>query len=258
MARTLRKKTLRPVALLLWGGVFLMGLLPLFRGVLNFGNLTLLILSVTGATVTLFFGRIIALRRFLWGKLLLAIISFLLSVGVLLFAALSTQMAVAARKTPPPEKDLPLIVLGCQITGDRPAPILRNRLQAALTYLQAHPTASCIVTGGQGSDEAHTEASVMKGWLIAQGIAPHRIYTEVRATNTCENLTFSAELLAENRLGSQVVIATDSWHQLRGHLWAKRLGLTPYSASCPTSLFYLPTFHVRETLALARFFLLGH
>ena len=65
----------------------------------------------------------------------------------------------------PPEY---VVVLGAQIHGSRPSRTLRERLDKAAGYLEEHPEAFCVVTGGQGADETQTEASVMAAYLTAQ------------------------------------------------------------------------------------------
>ena len=73
--------------------------------------------------------------------------------------------------------------------------MLRDRLSAAADYLKAHPASNCVVSGGQGADENQSEASVMKAFLLTQGIAPERIREEGRSVNTSENLRFSAAII---------------------------------------------------------------
>lgn len=51
-----------------------------------------------------------------------------------------------------------------------------------------------IVSGGQGPDEAHTEASVMARYLIEHGADASRVIEEDKASNTRENLLFSSKL----------------------------------------------------------------
>ena len=49
-----------------------------------------------------------------------------------------------------PEEDVPfVVVLGAQTHGDRPSRTLRERLDLAAEYLEAHPAARVIVSGGQ-------------------------------------------------------------------------------------------------------------
>ncbi len=171
-------------------------------------------------------------------------------------AFLSGWMAIAANSRPQ-QRDLPLLVLGCQVYGQRPSPMLESRLRAALSYLNDNPGAVCIVSGGQGTNESAAEASVMKRWLVEQGVAEQRILEEAASTNTEENLLFSKALMAENGLGDAVVIATDGFHQLRARLFAKKMGLTPYSQSCATRTDLFLTYYARELFGVTRVVVLG-
>ena len=51
-----------------------------------------------------------------------------------------------------------LIVLGCQVNGTEPSLMLRERLDAAVAYLNEYPDAQCIVTGDKGDRENISEA----------------------------------------------------------------------------------------------------
>lgn len=48
-----------------------------------------------------------------------------------------------------------LIVLGARLYGDKPAPLLRYRLDAAVEYHQKFPDVPIIVSGGQGHGREH-------------------------------------------------------------------------------------------------------
>lgn len=50
--------------------------------------------------------------------------------------------------------------------------------------MQEHPDRTVIVSGGQGPDEAYTEASVMARYLIEHGVDASRIIEEDKASNT--------------------------------------------------------------------------
>ena len=87
-----------------------------------------------------------------------------------------------------------VVVLGAQVQGDEPSLTLKKRLDKTLEFMQEHPDRTVIVSGGQGPDEAHTEASVMARYLIEHGADASRIIEEDKASNTRENLLFSAKL----------------------------------------------------------------
>ena len=53
-----------------------------------------------------------------------------------------------------------LIVLGTTVNGTEPSPMLRQRLDAALEYLNTYPEAVCSVTGGKGDEHNLSRPSV--------------------------------------------------------------------------------------------------
>ena len=117
-----------------------------------------------------------------------------------------------------------LVVLGAGLNGDQPSLTLIARLQTALDYLNEHPDAVAIVTGGQGSYETVTEASAMAKWLTRKGIAPERIYLEDRSTDTRENLHNAREIMAAENLPGPIAVVSNSFHLYRARLLAEQAG----------------------------------
>ncbi len=183
------------------------------------------------------------------------------AVGLLaaLFLVMSTAMVTAALRRPPAAGDSTVLVLGARINGDQPSRMLRNRLDAAVTVLDSNPAARCIVSGGLGAGEQYTEAQVMKRYLVAQGIAPERIYEEGRSTDTHENIAYSLELIRQHGLSERVVIATQEFHQYRAATLARRAGLTEVTAAtCLSPPHLLLCYWVRECAAIARLWVWGY
>lgn len=173
-------------------------------------------------------------------------------------AYLLVMMAVIAGGSFVPATANPdaVIVMGGGIEGDRPQLMLQYRLDAAADFLQTHPGVICVVTGGEGSNSNRTEADVMKQYLAEKGIAPERILTEDRSTDSNENLKFAAKILEENGIGHKVVIITDRFHQYRSALYAKHAGLdsAPYSSESPYIL--QQSFWIREAFAMIKYFII--
>lgn len=179
-----------------------------------------------------------------------------------LIAALGVVISscmIAAAVNKPAGGESTVIVLGARIHGDRPSRMLRERLDVAVDYLEQNPEATCIVSGGQGSDEQYTEAHVMKAYLCAQGIAAERIYEEGRSTDTHQNIDYSLAIIREEGLSERVAIATQEFHQYRAATLARRAGLTDVSAVTTPSPFYLLLcYWVRECAAICRLWVFGY
>ena len=174
----------------------------------------------------------------------------------LCFVVLSITGGVIARSAQrgdAPQADY-LIILGCQVRGTVPSRMLRQRLDAAVEYLNVHPDSIAIVTGGMGPGEDITEAECMYTYLTGAGIDPGRILLEDRATSTMENLRFSLALMESD----SAAIVSNEFHLYRAGQMAAQLGLSP--ALIPASTEYpilTASYFLREILAVWKFHIFG-
>ena len=145
-----------------------------------------------------------------------------------------------------PQGNETLVILGCRVYGEVPSLSLRERLEAAFEYLEEHPEAYCVVSGGQGDGENISEAECMYRYLTNSGISGARIFVEDASTTTRENLEFSLAVIRENNLPEEIAIVTSEYHQYRASLVAKELGLTNTAVCGKTAKWLLPTFYIRE------------
>ena len=140
-----------------------------------------------------------------------------------------------------------LIVLGTTVNGTEPSPMLKQRLDAALEYLNTYPDAVCIVTGGKGDEVNLSEAECMYNYLTAAGIDPSRITMEDRATSTVENLRNVRAMLDTN----EVDILSSDFHLYRSGLIAGEAGFTPALIPAKTEpLSLLAPWFLREIVVL--------
>ncbi|WP_063014957.1 YdcF family protein [Nocardia kruczakiae] len=101
-----------------------------------------------------------------------------------------------------------IVVLGYGLLPDGGMrPELIARLQAALVQAMVSPASPIIVTGGNPRGGT-TEADAMAGWLVGHGLAPERIHTESRASDTVENAVNSAEMMHALGAGDAVVVTS--------------------------------------------------
>ena len=178
---------------------------------------------------------------------------------ILLFLVVSVMMIAGAVNPAPKDTPVTVVVLGAQIRGDRPSLMLSHRLDAAAKYLKAHPDAPCVVSGGQGEDEAYTEAHIMSKYLQEKGIDAARIYEEDASTSTMENMLFSKALIQKEQLPQTVVVATQEFHQYRAARYAERAALQPVgTVTCSTPWYLFLCYWVREFAGICRMWILGY
>ena len=177
-----------------------------------------------------------------------ALFAFLIVAGVIIYAVPKN-----ADKAP---DNAVCVVLGARIIEDRPSLSLKNRLDAAIEYLNANPNSVCIVSGGQGADEKFSEAFVMKNYLVENGISENRIISEDKSRNTKENIAFSKELCEQRGIEAPFVLCTDSYHQYRAMLVASGEGVESYALNSRIIWYVEPIYFIREILALFKYFIL--
>jgi len=153
-----------------------------------------------------------------------------------------------------------IIVLGAGVNGTVPSLTLRERLDAALAYLEAHPDTICVVTGGQGPGEDITEAACMANWLTTRGIDPSRILLEDKSTSTRENLTFALDIL-QAHTGTRPTAAgiiSSEYHMFRAGQLAEDLGLESIGIPARTTWFPLRmNYYLREIAATWKYIVFG-
>lgn len=150
------------------------------------------------------------------------------AVAACIFLVCGILMTTAAHRGDHRQADA-VIVLGAAVHGDRVTWVLSNRLDAAIEYLNAHPEAIAVVSGGQGAGESVTEGSAMRKYMLEHGIAENRVYAEERAANTRENFRFSMEIIDEV-LGPDADIAfvTTGFHVYRAGAVAAAQGIDTF------------------------------
>lgn len=123
-----------------------------------------------------------------------AVLGVLVCAGLIVFTIFEIPVVRDARTDTDAHPDT-IVVLGAGVNGSTPSLSMCNRLDAALTYLNANPAATVIVSGGQGPGEDITEAKAMADYLTAHGIDSARIVQEDRSRTTRENLENSFAIL---------------------------------------------------------------
>ena len=143
-----------------------------------------------------------------------------------------------------------IIVLGCQIRGSVPSMTLTGRCNEAVKYLNEHPDAVAIATGGQGSDEDLSEGQCIYNLMTEAGIDKDRIFIEDKSTNTDANIKNAKEIIDKNGLSTEVAVSTSEYHQYRASLICRKNGLTAYSVPAASTVLAKPTFFTREVFGV--------
>ena len=229
---------------------------PVFEGVLNFGNAAGMLLSGALFFYGVFADRIRAKLKRLREKKPWRVVTNTVCVlfcCLMAYIVCGTGLVVYGMANTPGQDVTTAVVLGCKVRDDcTPSATLRMRLDKTIEFLTENPDAVCIVTGGLGDDEPITEAECMKTYLMQKGIDESRIYTEDKATSTKENLLFSAQIIKEE-IGAdvtEIALVTSDYHCFRAGITAKEAGLKAYSLPASSPREMLPTYVLREVFGI--------
>lgn len=127
-----------------------------------------------------------------------------------------------------------IIVLGAAQYNGRPSPVLRARLDHALTLYRKGYAPLLVVTGGKQPGDVYTEADAGKMYLTAHGVPDSAIIMESQSHDTWDNLT-GVQGQLRGRGVKRLLIVSDGFHILRARLMARKLGFTSYGSPATES-----------------------
>lgn len=169
-----------------------------------------------------------------------------------LFAATLETLILTSANTDPGKvsgKIDSILVLGGGTKNNQPGAVLKGRLDQALAYAENHPNVTFIVSGGLGFGKTTSEGTIMRNYLVENGIEPDRIQIEDKATSTYENLLYTKKMIASD---GQLLIVTSDFHLFRTKMIAKRVGIEAEGLGSPLRISSVPQAHVREYMAIIK------
>lgn len=206
-----------------------------------------------------FLGLTAFLHVHMWTKLphgLQRGITVVIVFGLLVFVIVEGCIISAYRAKGEPNLDY-LIVLGAQVKEKGPSAALKFRLDTAYDYLVENENTLCIVSGGQGANEPHSEAQGMYDYLVEKGIAKERLIMEDKSTDTSENIAFSSVFLDMEK--DRVGIVTNNFHVFRGVHLAKHQGIQNVCGiAAPSNIYFQLNNMVREFFGILKDLVCGN
>lgn len=140
-----------------------------------------------------------------------------------------------------------IVVLGAAQYGGRPSPVLRSRLDQALSLWKAAEAPRIVVTGGRRPGDLISEAAAGRRYLARRGVPNSVILLEPAGRTSLASIEGAAMLLhalhdstSEGRTDRmparpRVLLVSDPFHMLRLDILARLHGLQPLPAPTRTS-----------------------
>lgn len=151
------------------------------------------------------------------------------------------------------------VILGAAVWGgNRPSPVLRERINKGFEIYDRKNVRKLVLTGG-GSPNEMTEGDVAKNELIKYGVDPKNLIVENNSNSTMEQLQFVRDFLYKNMNWKKIILISDNYHLFRCKQICSfnNINADAISSDTPLSTEGGVTFCVKESFALVIFWFFG-
>ena len=163
------------------------------------------------------------MRRAL-GKALLTVILALF--GYLIYVSVQIGRQSTLDEATPADA---ILVLGAAEYRGRPSPVLKARLDHALTLYHRKMAPILITTGGAGGDPDFTEGAVGRSYLIGHNVPSEAIVVEPEGETTAHSIAAAGEIMERMGLTSCILVS-DGYHIYRAKKMMEHRGIKVYGS----------------------------
>jgi len=197
-----------------------------------------------------------------WRKVVFA---FLLGIGSMAAVVVAVVVMVLTSPIGPQMDEVPRrqydagVILGAAVwSGNRPSPVLRERVHRGYDLLNDGVVQFLVVTGGSAPSEL-PEAEVARRALVALGVDPSRIVMEAHTNSTVEQILYIRDQLKQTQRWNTFIIISDQFHLKRALEICAFNGINArgVSSESPLGPQNLVFYHARESLALILYWMFG-
>lgn len=146
-----------------------------------------------------------------------------------------------------------ILVLGAGVNGNKPSPMLKDRLDIAITLYEMGVSNKIIMSGDHGREE-YDEVNVMKDYAISKGVPSSAIFMDHAGFSTYDSLYRAKNIFQVKSL----VIVSQEYHLYRALYLAKSFDLEVYGIKGVIDNYRGSKYReLREVLARNKDFFLG-
>ena len=186
------------------------------------------------------------MKKVLKYGIIVIIVIAIIVLGINLFVRMSTRKQILKENEYKELSDIDcIIVLGAGIWGNRPSPMLEDRLLEGIKLYQNNVSDKIIMSGDHGREE-YDEVNIMKDYAIEKGIPSENIFMDHAGFSTYESIYRAKDIFEAKK----VVIVTQKYHLYRALYIANQLGLEAYGVGADPRQYVGATIReIREILA---------
>ena len=186
------------------------------------------------------------MKKLLKYGIIVIIIIAIIVFGINLYVKISTNKQIIKENDYTELSDVDcIIILGAGIWGDKPSPMLEDRLLEGIKLYQNSVSDKIIMSGDHGRKE-YDEVNIMKNYAIEKGIPSENIFMDHAGFSTYKSIYRAKDIFEAKK----VVIVTQEYHLYRALYIANQLGLEAYGVGADPRQYVGATFReIREILA---------
>ena len=186
------------------------------------------------------------MKKIIMYFVIIAVILLIVFLSINFYVKASTKKQIINDSNYTNLKDIDcIIILGAGIWGDKPSPMLEDRLLEGINLYNNNVSNKIIMSGDHGRKE-YDEVNIMKKYAIEKGIPSENIFMDHAGFSTYESIYRAKEIFEAKK----VVIVTQKYHLYRALYIANQLGLEAYGVGADPRRYVGETYRkVREILA---------
>lgn len=175
--------------------------------------------------------------------ILIVIITIILTIN--LYVKLSTKKQITNIEEANFENVDCILVLGAGVWGDKPSPMLEDRLLQAIELYKNNISSKIIMSGDHGKED-YDEVNIMKKFAIEKGVPSENIFMDHAGFSSYESVYRAKEIFGANK----IIIVTQKYHLYRALYIANKLGIEAYGINSDPRQYVGATYReLREILA---------
>ncbi len=151
------------------------------------------------------------------------------------------------------------VILGAAVWGgNRPSPILRERINKGFEIYEKKYVPKLVLTGG-GSPNELTEGQVEMNELIKYGVDKNNLIIEDKSNSTFEQILFVRDKLYKKNKWDRIILISDNYHLFRSSEICKfnNMNVDCISTDTPHTSEGAINFCLKETVAVIFFWTFG-
>ena len=184
-------------------------------------------------------------------KVMMYIIIFLviltiIVLGINLYIKLSTKKQIIEAKDASKLYDIDcIVVLGAGVWGDKPSPMLEDRLMQAIELYKNNVSSKIIMSGDHGTVE-YDEVNIMKNFAIEKGVPSEDIFMDHAGFSSYDSI-YRAKAIFDAK---KIVVVTQEYHLYRALYIANCMEIEAYGVGSDPRKYVGATYReIREILA---------